>query len=1165
MNTAKHSLKWLCLIGAVPLCAAANQPPVANNVNYFGQEDEVRYFQPLFNDSDPDGDTLEIISVSGANNASVSFTSSVITYIPKANLCTSGTNANASLDHVQYQISDGHGGTASATLNVGMLCLNDAPVAANLNYANKENETRYLYPINYASDPDTGNNSGLTINQVSTPMHASINVYDNRIQVISHPNYCTGGDPSKRDVLTYNVKDEDGAVSANAQITIDYVCQRPVGQGLFYTPVEEEARVFTPLDYASDPNESGNANLSLNFVSSPRFGSMYVQNNKIYYTPMANYCSTPGDSNTFDLMQYNIVDPQGNVSDTYNINVQIVCVNDAPVANADILYLDQFDSKVEFSATTLTSNDTDVDNTNQQLSLVDIYTKPSHGTAVIESNTLYYTPDPNYCNSDDNSYDNLSYRVTDGNAISNSANVALRVSCANRPTAVNDSYLTDSSLVVTPGVTATLNVLSNDNGGNTSGLEVTGVFLPQYGTYSNTGSVINYTAKPDYCGKDEMTYRVKDANNLESSVAQVDIMVKCTKHKKGWLQYFDGLYNVNLRSENGTWVPNESFRDLSTMTVSNNVPTRNTKAYITLTNSLGQSFRPCTYKNCGSDTAPSETYVIENGGLLVNAIKMGTESNPEYLKARLQEQKQYRVNIIMGSADDSVNGDIADSDMSYRIVDYRPSDIISTAVGSTLIVAYSYNVENCYGSGTECLMLKLGHVTLGQNNSASVNFKLYDPLNGKTFDDKSQHWHCPGQYDQYGVCQTSVNGETSKLTADSAYWNRFGANLKAGDGDTMKHPYFTGTIDKLVTDRAIEQASPQPGINPIFHQLNAKYGSNLAHFDSNQDANGAPIFTATQQGNITIPRPYRVETGQGNWSITNGQLVVSYSSNVESNGVLQLQVGDLNTSELYLNQSGSSASPNSSVFACATNNCQVTRMTGFGFVSYKQVGNFQQSLPDNRERFANCYAGNALENDIRSVKPGDNTELSHLMRLKHNFNASYTICPNTYQSGDKLTAQGVAQSYNHVKGVLVDCGDRVPYGETTTPLDFNYCYEHLGLPNTASTNLVDPSNGQPLADQVTGSTISFDYNFLPFQGAHIYDTDYNHGYQIAPNYQTFSGVLTKANGPYAVDHEEAFGGHKNAILVATDANGEVKGMVYLELSYDARFAISGIGYKKPKI
>ncbi len=74
----------------------------------------------LKNDSDVDGDALTVTSVQSATHGNVALNNGVITFTPDANY-----NGEATF---QYTVSDGHGGTSSATVTLYVTPVNDAPV-----------------------------------------------------------------------------------------------------------------------------------------------------------------------------------------------------------------------------------------------------------------------------------------------------------------------------------------------------------------------------------------------------------------------------------------------------------------------------------------------------------------------------------------------------------------------------------------------------------------------------------------------------------------------------------------------------------------------------------------------------------------------------------------------------------------------------------------------------------------------------------------------------------------------------------------------------------------------------------------------------------------------------------------------------------------------------
>ncbi len=90
--------------------APVNKAPIASNDSAATQAGTPVAINVLNNDSDPDGDTLNISNVGNAANGTVSNTNGTLTYTPKAGFSGS--------DSFNYSISDGKGGSATATVGV---------------------------------------------------------------------------------------------------------------------------------------------------------------------------------------------------------------------------------------------------------------------------------------------------------------------------------------------------------------------------------------------------------------------------------------------------------------------------------------------------------------------------------------------------------------------------------------------------------------------------------------------------------------------------------------------------------------------------------------------------------------------------------------------------------------------------------------------------------------------------------------------------------------------------------------------------------------------------------------------------------------------------------------------------------------------------------------
>src|SRR5439155_26737594 len=101
-----------------------NDPPSANDDNATVLEGGSVTVAVLGNDTDPDlpGDTLTVSSVTQGSNGTVVNNAGVsVTYTHNGSETTSDT--------FTYTISDGHGGTASATVHITVTPVNDPPVA----------------------------------------------------------------------------------------------------------------------------------------------------------------------------------------------------------------------------------------------------------------------------------------------------------------------------------------------------------------------------------------------------------------------------------------------------------------------------------------------------------------------------------------------------------------------------------------------------------------------------------------------------------------------------------------------------------------------------------------------------------------------------------------------------------------------------------------------------------------------------------------------------------------------------------------------------------------------------------------------------------------------------------------------------------------------------
>ena len=94
---------------------------MANDDTATTDEDTPVTIDVLANDTDLDGNTLTVDSVTNSANGSVLNNGNNVTYTPESNF--NGT------DSFIYTVSDGNGGTDTATVTVIVSSVNNAPVA----------------------------------------------------------------------------------------------------------------------------------------------------------------------------------------------------------------------------------------------------------------------------------------------------------------------------------------------------------------------------------------------------------------------------------------------------------------------------------------------------------------------------------------------------------------------------------------------------------------------------------------------------------------------------------------------------------------------------------------------------------------------------------------------------------------------------------------------------------------------------------------------------------------------------------------------------------------------------------------------------------------------------------------------------------------------------
>jgi serine/threonine protein phosphatase PrpC len=447
----------------------ANTAPIANS------DIAVTHSAPvtvavLANDFDFDGDRLTVTAVgTPTNGAAVRNADNTVTYTPN-----SGTTAGS--DSFTYTISDGHGGTSSATVTVQLA--NRAPTAVS------DSASTHAAPVTIAVLANDGDPDGdpLTVTAVGTP--ASGTAVRNADNTVTYtPN---SGTTASTDQFTYTVSDGHGGTST-ATVSIQLANQAP--KAVDDVASTHSAAVIVPV-LANDSDPDGDR-LTVTAVGAATSGTAVLNaDGTVTYTPNS------GTTATSDQFTYTVSDGHGG-SSTATVTINIG--NQAPVAVNDTALTAGSPIVIPVLA-----NDSDPDG--DRLTVTAVGT-PLYGTATLNADgTVTYTPSGTMF-----SPDQFTYTISDGHGGTSTATVTVALG----PGVVAGG----TSIKTLYGLPAVVYVLGSDADPYGDSLAVTGVGGGTYGNaFINADGTITYIPTPGTGAQmDTFTYTITDQHGGTST------------------------------------------------------------------------------------------------------------------------------------------------------------------------------------------------------------------------------------------------------------------------------------------------------------------------------------------------------------------------------------------------------------------------------------------------------------------------------------------------------------------------------------------------------------------------------------------------------------------------------------------------------------------------
>ncbi len=386
-----------------------NDLPVAVNDNATTNEDTPVTLNPLANDSDVDGDPLTITSATSPNGTVTINTDGTITFTPDANFNGLAT--------ITYNISDGNGGTATATISVNVVAVNDAPVA-NPSTASTPEDTPVNVPV-LANDTDIDGDP-LTVTAAYAPNGTVVINADGTVTYTPNANF------NGTDTITYTISDGKGGFSTSTvSVSVGLVNDAPTATPIAPQASDDSAVISLPVA----GNFSDLDGDTLSFVATGLPTGLSIDPVTGVISGTIDKAASQINGGVYSVTVTASDGNGGTVSTIFTWNVG----NPPPVASNDVAVTNE-DASVTIS---VLANDSDPDG--DPLSVTSA-TAPN-GTVVINPDgTITYTPNGNF-----NGTDTITYNISDGNGGTSTATVTVTVN------AVNDAPVVDTPLPVQTG------------------------------------------------------------------------------------------------------------------------------------------------------------------------------------------------------------------------------------------------------------------------------------------------------------------------------------------------------------------------------------------------------------------------------------------------------------------------------------------------------------------------------------------------------------------------------------------------------------------------------------------------------------------------------------------------------------------------------------------
>lgn len=478
---------------------SVNDVPIANNDSYTLDEDSIYLSNITGNDTDVENDELSVTITDDPDHGTATIMSNgMVQYVPDVNYFGA--------DSYVYKVNDGAADSATATVDLTINSINDAPVITEgetvaVTMSEDSSPAAFSLTLN-ATDVE---NDTITWSISSAASHGTASVSGTGLS--KSIDYAPSADFNGSDSFVVQVSDGNGGTDTiSVDVTINNTNDAPViGGGASVSVSMSEDSAPTAFSLTLSASDKDGDTLTWQISSAASNGSAVVtgtgSSKSIGYTPTADF-------NGSDSFVVQVSDGNGG-SDSITVDVDINEVNDAPVIaegeNTSITVSE------DSNLSSLVLNATDVENDTVTWR---ISTAPSNGVAAVDgmgsAPSIRYTPDANY-----NGPDSFVVEISDGNGGTDLITVNVTVENVNDAPLITEGESVDVTMSEDGDPAAfnlTLNATDIDEDSLTWG--ISSIAVNGTASVSGTGNnqAINYVPNTDYNGTDRFVVHVDDGN-----------------------------------------------------------------------------------------------------------------------------------------------------------------------------------------------------------------------------------------------------------------------------------------------------------------------------------------------------------------------------------------------------------------------------------------------------------------------------------------------------------------------------------------------------------------------------------------------------------------------------------------------------------------------------